>query len=277
MAVEAIEKALKSAGIDRHDIDLVISACGVGYQTLPSTAPVVMAKLDLADGSATAFDVNSTCLSFLTGIETAHKLLQSGNHKTALVFSSEIATRALPWETDPNTAALFGDGAAAVILGYEDDVGQGLVASVMKTYPTAYEACSIAAGGTRFDFHKQNEEFKSHTMFNMDGKSLFRITRKYFSSVFEELLEKACWRKQDVDVVIPHQASPFALQHMIKATGLNCNQVVNISQSYGNQIAASIPFTFDYALKSGKITNGSKVLFIGTAAGVSIGGVAWEM
>ena len=277
LAIAAIENAIDAAGISAQDIDLVISACGVGYQAIPSTAPLVMAHLGVQDGAAAAFDVNSTCLSFLTGVETAHHLIATGQHKTAVVFSSELASRALPWATDAQTAALFGDGAAAAILGQKSSAGRGLVAHLMKTYPSAYDACTLAAGGTRFDVHKQPVEFAQNTTFHMDGKALFRFASKYLKGFFDELLERANWTTEDVDVVIPHQASPLALQHMIKATGVDPGKVIDITQDYGNQIAASIPFAFDLARRDQRLGAGSKILFLGTSAGVSLGGIAWEM
>ncbi len=278
LAIDAIENAVETAGINLHDVDLVVSACGIPYQTLPATAPLVMGRLGLPDGRASAFDVNSTCLSFLTGVETAYRLLVAEQYRTAIVFSSEVASRALPWDKAPETAALFGDGAAAVVLGRTDEtVASGLRASLLRTYPSAYDACSIAAGGTRFDFHQQQDEFVQNAVFHMDGKILFRIASKYLKGFVDELLEKAQWKMDEIDLVIPHQASPFALRHMIKVTGFDTHKVVDISRNYGNQIAASIPFALNMAWRDGRIKPGSKLVFLGTSAGVSLGGMAWEV
>ncbi|TGR36146.1 ketoacyl-ACP synthase III, partial [Mesorhizobium sp. M8A.F.Ca.ET.198.01.1.1] len=101
---------------DPGTVDLIVGGCGVPYQPLPASAPLVMQRLGLADGSAAAFDVNSTCLGFLTAFETASRLIEAGQFSTALVFSSEVASRALPWRDQPEVAALFGDGAAAAVL-----------------------------------------------------------------------------------------------------------------------------------------------------------------
>lgn len=278
LAIASIHNALQVAEKNPHDVDLIISGCAIPYQTLPPTAPLVMARLGCADGSATAFDVNSTCLSFLTAVETAHHLIASGHHKTAIVFSSEIASRSLPWKDDPETAAIFGDGAGAVVLGAHGGTpARGMVASSLKTYPSAYDACSIGAGGTRFDFHQQPDDFTDNAMFHMDGKVLFRIVSKHLKGFLDDLLDKAGWAIDDIDLVVPHQASPFALKHMIRTTQIDQTKVIDISRDFGNQIAASVPFALDMAQQQGRIHPGSKVLFLGTSAGVSLGGMAWEM
>lgn len=276
LACTAARLALDDSGLGPSAVDLIIGGCGVPYQPLPATAPLVMRRLGLADGSAAAFDVNSTCLGFLTAFETAGRMIEAGQCETALVFSSEIASRALPWHDAPEVAALFGDGAAAALLGRAEP-GEGRVAaSLMRTYPSAWEACGIGSGGTRFDFHREPQEFARHSLFHMDGKELFRVTSRHFNAFVADLLERAGWRHGDVDLVVPHQASPFALAHMARQTGFAPEKLVDIAARFGNQIAASIPFALDVARREGRVAPGMKLLFLGTSAGVSFGGMALE-
>lgn len=274
LAVGASKNALQNASLEAQDIDLIISGSSVPYQPIPAMAPLVMRELGVADGKAAAFDVNSTCLSFLTALETAALMIETGRAQRALVFSSEIASRALPWDTDPEVAALFGDGAAAAVVG----PGSGcLRAASLRSYPSTYEACGIGAGGTRFDFRSETAAFADHAQFAMDGKSLFRITAQYFGGFIDDLLAKADWAKDEVDLVVPHQASPAGLDHMVRQSGFDPARVVRIVEDYGNQIAASIPFAFDIAREDGRVPKGSKLLFLGTSAGVSFGGMALEV
>ena len=73
-------------------------------------------------------------------------------------------------------------------------------------------------------------------------------------------------------MVIPHQASPMALAHMIRQCGFDLDRVVNICAEVGNQIAASIPYALHHV--KGRLRPGDKVLMLGTSAGVSFGGAA---
>lgn len=277
LAAAAARLAMERAAVTAGDIDLVLGACGIPYQTLPATAPLVMRRLGIPDGAAAAFDVNATCLSFLSALELAAGRIVAGQSRTALVFSSEIASRALPWSEQPDVAALFGDGAAAVVLTAAPDGAGAIRASLMRTYPSAYEACEIGAGGTRFDFVREAAEFAAHAVFQMDGKALFRVTHRHFPSFVDDLLAAAGWTPADVDLVVPHQASPLALEHMIEQTGMPRERVVNIAALFGNQIAASIPTALDIAWTEGRIGKGTRLLLLGTSAGVSFGGMAIEV
>jgi len=275
LATVACQRALQDAGHDIDEIDLIISGASVPYQPIPAMAPLIMRSLGIADGTAAAFDVNSTCLSFVTGLDVAARMISGGAVKTALVVSSEVASRALPWAEHPETAALFGDGSAAVVLGAPQEQSSASIKAVrLRSFPSAYEACGIGAGGTRFDFNAEHAAFAEHSKFSMNGKALFRLTTVHFSGFVDALLQDAGWDHADVDLVVPHQASPAALDHMIRQTGWPKEKVVRIVEDYGNQIAASIPFAFDIARELGRVPAGSKVLFLGTSAGVSLGGAA---
>ena len=255
----------------------MLGACGVPYQPLPATAPLVMRRLGMADGSAAAYDVNATCLSFLTALELAAGRIALGQSRAALVFSAEVASRALPWRDQPDVAALFGDGAAAAVLVPARDGRSGIRASLLRSYPSAYEACEIGAGGTRFDFHGEPAQFAAHALFHMDGKALFRVTHRHFPPFVEQVLAAAGWSRADVDLVVPHQASPLALEHMVQHTGMAQDRVVDVAARLGNQIAASIPTALDIAWRDGRIGPGAKLLLLGTSAGVSFGGMAIEV
>jgi 3-oxoacyl-[acyl-carrier-protein] synthase III len=108
LATVAAQQALAEAGIAAANIDLLIFASAIPKQPIPSTAPLIARRLRIPSGRCTTFDVNSTCLSFLSGVDIATTMLASSRYGCALIVSSEIASRALPWQTDPSAAGLFG-------------------------------------------------------------------------------------------------------------------------------------------------------------------------
>ena len=270
LAVAAARQAMAEAQTDPVEISILLFAAAVPYQSIPATAPLVQQRLGIADGACMAFDINSTCLSFMTALDVARRMLAPD--QKALVVASEVASRGLPWDSDPATAALFGDGAAAVVISGTGEAR--VLASRMETYPSAYEACSLASGGTRFDYHKDREGFDRHSLFRMDGEVLYRLTVRHFEPFLDRLLDEAGWRRDEVELVVPHQASPGALAHLARRCGFAADTVVNIVRDYGNQIAASIPTALHHARISQRARSGMRTLVLGTSAGVSLGGMA---
>jgi 3-oxoacyl-[acyl-carrier-protein] synthase-3 len=275
MAAEAARAALADAGVDAGSVDLVLFGAAVGRQPIPATAPLIKQELGLAASACPAYDVNATCLSALVALDLAALHIRAGRAKTVLVVTSEIASRALPWKSDPRTAGLFGDGAAALVVTAADArAGYALGPMHMETYSEGYDYCELRAGGTRYDFHAEHDAFAANALFEMKGASLYRLSSEAAPRFIAHLLERAGWRQNEVDLVVPHQASAHALAHIIKRCGFAAERVVDLVAELGNQVAASWPIALYKAREAGRIAPGMKVLVLGTSAGVSLGGMA---
>ena len=274
MGTKAAIAALADAGIAASELDLLLFAAAVGRQPIPATAPLIKRELGLARENFPAFDVNATCLSALAALDMAALYIASGRAKHVLVVASEIASRALPWESAPRTAGLFGDGAAALVLSATSDApSQPTISGFhMETYADGYDHCALRSGGTRYDFHDEAEAFAANAYFDMDGRALYKLTSAELPGFITRLLEKSDMKQSHVDLVVPHQASPHALAHMVKRCGFAKSQVFDIVADMGNQVAASLPIALHEARAAGRLEPGMKVMLIGTSAGVSLGG-----
>ena len=270
MGCRAAEAALADAGCGIGDIDLLLFAAAVGRQPIPATGPLIKHHLGAGDLSFPAYDVNATCLSALVALDQAIMAVETGRARTVLVVTSEIANRALPWDRDIRTASLFGDGAAALVVQASD---AGLVPGPlhMETWSDGYEACQLAAGGTRFDYQKDRAAFDAASTFQMDGRALYKLTSKRLPDFLERVLATAGWTRDGVDLVVPHQASPHALAHIVQRCGFHADQVFDMVRTMGNQVAASLPIALCEARAAGRVVPGAKLLLIGTSAGVSLG------
>jgi 3-oxoacyl-[acyl-carrier-protein] synthase III len=184
MAVAAAQDALVHARLDAADIDLILSACAVPEQPIPAMAPLVQAGLGLGRSGIPAFDINASCLSFVAAFDLAAQLIEAGRFRNVLIVSSEIASRALPWSSDPDTAAMFGDGAAAAVLTSSHGTNGGLAASHFETWSEGYRDCELPSGGTRFDFHNDRDDFAKGAAFKMDGRAAYRLAAKVIQPIF---------------------------------------------------------------------------------------------
>ncbi|MFN3912869.1 3-oxoacyl-[acyl-carrier-protein] synthase III C-terminal domain-containing protein, partial [Hyphomonas sp.] len=251
----------------------------VGRQPIPATAALIKRELGGGHLSFPAYDVNATCLSALVALDLAALHLAAGRTRHVLVVTSEIASRALPWADAPETAGLFGDGAAAFVVsaaGAAADPGARFGGFHMETYAEGYEACTLASGGTAIDFHRDPDAFARNAYFRMDGKALYRVSAAAMPGFLDRLLEKSGLCRNDIDLVIPHQASPHALAHIIRRGGFAPGQVFDRVRMIGNQVAASIPVALCMARSEGLVRPGQRILLVGTSAGVSLAGAILE-
>ncbi|MDO5641504.1 MAG: 3-oxoacyl-[acyl-carrier-protein] synthase III C-terminal domain-containing protein [Paracoccus sp. (in: a-proteobacteria)] len=142
----------------------------------------------------------------------------------------------------------------------------------METWSEGRDACVLAAGGTRVNPASDGGIPAGDALFRMDGQAAFRVAAKRLPRFLARLLASAGVTREDIDVVIPHQASAQALDHARALVGFGKAQLVDIFADHGNQIASSIPTALHHAASTGRMVPGRLALLIGTSAGISIGG-----
>jgi 3-oxoacyl-[acyl-carrier-protein] synthase-3 len=270
LGAAAAHQALANAGWAPEQLDVIIGACGVMEQPIPGTACLIQRRLGLGQSGIPAFDVNATCLSFLLALDTIALGFAARRWRRALIVAADIASAALDFRT-PEASVIFGDGAAAVVLEAQPDQNHWR-AYRFETYGDDAEACQLAAGGTRLHPHDDLPRFLAHAKFQMDGQRLFKATARRFPDFLTRLFAQAGLDADAIDLVVPHQASAGALEYLRRNFPQARKGIVDIFADHGNQIAASMPSALHAAIATGRLQRGDTALFIGSSAGISLGG-----
>jgi 3-oxoacyl-[acyl-carrier-protein] synthase-3 len=264
LAAVAAQRALAAAGLDPRDLDMVILATCSPDTLIPSAA----AACQLAIGATNAgvFDLNAGCTGFLYGLSVATSMIKAGDHKRILVIGAERITWYLNWK-HRETAVLFGDGAGAVVLE-ASDAPVGLLASKLTCDSGAAEALKIPYFGTasdRFqtDYHQLTIQF--------DGREIFRRAVKGMQEASEFVLDQAGVSKDQVDLMVPHQANIRIIEALGKFMGMPEEKVMVNIGSYGNTSAATVPVALTEALEAGRVKPNSTLLLAAFGAGLTCG------
>lgn len=268
MGARAAEEALRNAGVDLSDVDCLIYASASVQQLIPDTSVYVLRELGLGDAGITCFSVHSTCLSFVTALDVAASRIATGRSKRVLVVSSEVTSIGLNFE-DPESSALFGDGAAAVLLvATPDGEPCGLEAIRFETYPSAAELTTLKGYGSRKAPNDPRTK-PSDNLFAMDGPEVLRFTLKRAPRFLSRLFQGI--DKDQIDCVVPHQTSRAGLDALARF-GMGEDRVVRTLERFGNCVAASIPMALYEAISTGRLQRGDRLLLLGTSAGLTMGG-----
>ena len=272
LAANACRHALDAAGLGWADIDCLVAASGSMDQGMPSNAALIHSELGLQDSGIPAFDVNASCLGFLAALDLLSWPVLAGRYRRVMIVCADVASCALDW-TELGNSGIFGDGAAAAVIARSPrGSGSQILAADLKTLSAGVDFCKIPGGGTRFHPTRIQGEFNPLATFQMDGKAVFRLVSQHLPGFLEQLLARAGRTVEQVDWIVPHQASQLAIEHMTRRLGLKPERVINIFSDHGNQVAASLPTALDLGISDGRIRRGDCVLLLGTGAGVSIGG-----
>ena len=273
MGVAAARMALESANLQVEDLDAIVGASTGPEQTIPCTAALVQRALGAPEGKSTCFDINATCLSFLFALQNVAHLVAAGVYQRVLIFSSEMASRALnPDERE--SSVLMGDAAAAAIVTRsEEGEASCYWHGQFATYSSGADLTQIVGGGT---LHHPNDPTTTPEMnlFHMEGAVVFKQAARLIGPFLETFFAPLPWEQQQIEAVVPHQASRHAIELLTTRLDFAEQQVIWNLAERGNCIAASIPLTLAEAVACGRIKRGDRVLLVGSGAGLTLGAVA---
>jgi len=262
-------RAARQALGDGPPPDLIINASGVPHQVLPDSSVFIAEALGFA--GIPSYSVHATCLSFAVAVHGAAALIEAGAYRRVLIVSSELGTRGRNYD-EPESAALFGDGAGAAVLEpTPPGEPSALLGFEMMTWPKGAGMTEVRGGGTRQ--HPQDPTTTpADNLFHMEGPGIYKMAIRRVPLVFQRLFTRCGIGPQDVDVVVPHQASGTAVAAADRF-GFRPEAVIRRVHEEGNCVAASLPMALAWANEQGRIRRGDRVLLCGTGAGLSVVGL----
>lgn len=271
LAVKACNEALLASGMSWDDVDCLVAASATMDQALPYNAAMIHAELGLQERRTTTFDIGASCMSFLTALDICSTLIDAGRFRRVMIVSADISTFTTDC-SDLRTNGIFGDGAAACLIGRaEEGEAASILGARSMTLSEGVTHCQIRAGGSRF--HRRVPNSNGNSFFEMNPRPLYGLIAREMPGFVKVLLEDVGLAMRDIDLVVPHQASALALKHITRMLKLPSDRMVDISSTHANQVGASLPTALHFGLGRADIQRGSKLLLLGSGAGVTIGGM----
>ncbi|MFW6254149.1 MAG: beta-ketoacyl-ACP synthase III, partial [Chitinivibrionales bacterium] len=246
---------LQRAAMDASDVDGIICATFTPDNFFPSTACVMAGALGCR--KAFSFDIFAACAGFVYGLTVANSLIVSGQCRNVLLVGAEVISRTLDW-TDRDTCILFGDGAGAVVMSVEEDGNAGVLGS------------TISSDGTLGDILKLPSWGEKRYM-TMKGGEVFKYAVRMMSESTTECLQKSGIAKEEIDLLIPHQANIRIIRSLAQHLEMPMEKVITNVHLYGNTSSASIPLALEQAWEQNRISKGTVVAFASLGGGVTVG------
>ncbi|HEX2467649.1 MAG TPA: beta-ketoacyl-ACP synthase 3 [Solirubrobacterales bacterium] len=256
-AADAGGQAVDAAGVDARDLDLVLVATMTHEQLTPNAAPLVAAELGAT--RAGAIDVGAACSGFLSALALATAQIDSARAQNVLVIGADLMSRVIDRD-DRSTAALFGDGAGAVVL--RSTAAPGRIGPVV-----------LRADGSRGDLVRASRQ---EAVLRMNGHDTFRQAVDRLAETTLEAIAAAGCELIDVDLFVYHQANSRIIRAVGERLGLLAERVVDSVPRYGNTSAASIPLALAEAQDDGRLPDGARVLIAAFGGGLTWGATLVE-
>jgi 3-oxoacyl-[acyl-carrier-protein] synthase-3 len=250
-AAEAARRALERAEVSPEQLDLVLVATTTPDEVLPNAAPLVAHALGAR--RAGAFDVGAACTGFLSALAVGSAQIEAGRARRVAVVGADFMTR-ITDRDDRDTAAVFADGAGAVVLVASEESRIGPVV--------------LGADGDGSDNIVVEH---SDNVIRMRGHETFREAVARLSLVTLQVTHAAAIGLDDIDLFVYHQANGRILTAVGERLGLPAERVIDCIGEYGNTSAATLPLALAFSEDEGRLAPGSRVLLGAFGAGFTWG------
>lgn len=262
MAARAAEAALKDAGMEAEEVDLILVATVSAGMLMPGTAFEVQKELKAVH--ATCMDLNAACTGFLYALNTAQAYIGQKIYRNVLVIGAERLSSLINWK-DRSSCILFGDGAGAVVLQAQKS---GVYAQVTHSIGSAGKALMCTSRN-----QKKYEKISDmpETYIQMDGGEVFKFAVSKVPEVIRELLEKEKREQKDIAFFLLHQANERIVRSVARRLGEDIARFPMNMMEYGNTSSASIPILLDEVKKKKMLKSGDLLILAGFGAGLSYG------
>lgn len=264
LALKAAEDAIKSAGIDKKEIDCILFATISPDHDFPGNGCFIQPKLGLTE--IPAIDVRQQCSGFIYGMSIADAFIKSGQYKTILLIGAEVHSKGMDKTTrGRDVTVLFGDGAGAIVLRRKEVKDKTKDSHILSTHLFTEGAGArdlwVPAPGQGL-----GAERMSHAMIDenlqypqMNGKRVFANAIRRMCESLMLSLQTNNLKLDDIELFLFHQANLRICQMVAQELKIPEEKVFNTIQKYGNTTAATLPIGMAEAVKAGKLKKGTLV------------------
>lgn len=268
MGAKAAKIAIERAGLTKDDIDFIVFATLSPDYYFPGCGVQIQDMLDMP--TVGALDVRNQCSGFVYAISVADQFIKTGMYKNILVIGAEYHSNGLDKTTrGRGVTVIFGDGAGACVLSREEDNTKGILSTHLHSEGKYADKLIVESPSIAHwvpEILESEEEDLSYFPY-MDGQFVFKNAVVRFSEVIMEGLMKNGLQKEDIDMLIPHQANLRIAQFIQRKFGLSDDQVFNNIMKYGNTTAASVIIALTEAWEEGKIKEGDNIVLAAFGSG----------
>ena len=249
MGEHAVNELLKKTHTSTDEVDALICATVTPDHVFPATANIISDKTGIKN--AFSFDINAGCSGFLYALETASKLISSGQYKKIIVVGADKMS-AITDYTDRATCPIFGDAAGAVMVEPSTDEN-GILDSMLKSDGAGKKHLHQKAGGSVKPPTHETVDNREHYIYQ-EGQHVFKWAVSKMADISVEMMKKHEIAPDQLDWLVPHQANMRIIEATAKRMGIKREQVMINIQRYGNTTAATLPlclYEWEKELKPG--------------------------
>jgi 3-oxoacyl-[acyl-carrier-protein] synthase-3 len=283
LGVAAAERLFADGAHAPEEVDFLIFCTQSPDYFTPTTACVMQDRLGLRTDCG-AIDINQGCSGYVYGLALAKSLVEAGTAENVLLVTADTYTKFIN-RRDRSLLTLFGDGAAATLIGSAPAERELIGPFVLGTDGRGANQIMVKAGGLRCpptaDTAVEKEDaagnWRSEQNLFMDGADVFGFAMKTVPEALGRLLHKCGLTLDQIDFIVPHQANKFMLERLRAKMKIPADKFWIDMELCGNTVSSTIPIALESATEQGRIKQGDRVALVGFGVGYSWGATLIEI
>lgn len=261
LAEKALKKSLEKAQLQPQDIDYIITVSCTGIM-IPSLDAYLINSLKMKQDIVRLPVTEMGCAAGVSGMIYAKNFLKANPNKRAAVIAVESPTATFQIDdfsmVNIVSAAIFGDGAASVILSsYEEEQGPEIIDEAMYHF---YDA------ETMMGFKLVNTGLQM-----ILDKAVPETISEHFPMIVHPFLERNNITIEDVDHLIFHPGGKKIVQtveDLFGSLGKNIDDTKDVLKLYGNMSSATVLYVLERFMDK-QLPKGDKGLMLSFGPGFS--------
>ena len=235
---QALLKSLDKANLKPTDIDFIITVSCTGIM-IPSLDAYLINKLKMRQDIVRLPVTEMGCAAGVSGIIYAKNFLKANPNKRAVVVAVESPTATFQLDdysmANIVSAAIFGDGAASVILSsYEDENGPEILDEAMYHFYDAEQMMGFKLVNTGLQM--------------ILDKAVPETISNHFPQIVHPFLERNQMTIDDVNHLIFHPGGKKIVQtveELFGSLGKNIDDTKEVLRLYGNMSSATVLYVLE--------------------------------
>jgi 3-oxoacyl-[acyl-carrier-protein] synthase-3 len=276
LGIEAAQKLFERGVCARADVDYLIFCTQSPDHFMPATSAIVQDRLRLPT-TIGAVDLGQGCSGFVYGLSLAKSLVEAEVANRVLLITADTHSKVVG-PRDRSVRTIFGDGAAATLVGGVDEERELVGPFVFGTDGGGATTIVIPAGGyrqpmtdaARVPREDKGGNWRSDANMYMDGPEVFNFTLGAVPRAVRDLLEKSALTMDGVDLFIFHQANQFMIERLRAKIGIPPERFCVDMDWCGNTASSTIPIALERAIASGRVRPGMTAMAVAFGVGYSL-------